>query len=71
MEAKELRDRIIKRYKDLDWSMDMDQSEWTNRTKNEIFGVIGREMGFEIEHTGSTGRLRDALHEPNKGDNRS
>ena len=50
MEAKELRDRIIEGYKELDWSMDeISEKEWTDRTLDEIFGVIGRDLGFEIE----------------------
>ena len=50
MEAKELVSRIIKRYKEFDWDMsESSMAEWTNRTLTEIFGVIGRDLGFEIE----------------------
>jgi hypothetical protein len=51
VEAKELRDRIKNRYKKLDWKgwRVYDSSEkWTERTLVEIFGVIGKDLGFEI-----------------------
>ena len=44
MEAKELRDRIIERYKELDWkgwNLNNDSGEWTPRTLNDIFEFIG------------------------------